>query len=100
MSDENPLYGYALLPGPAIVAWQGYDWLRTASWTPIPVSKMFTYSEWPIPRTSWPGLQSIINWLFDIPASLVAFILSLLLIAVFAFIGALFDGYQSNRKSN
>ena len=99
MSDDNPLYGYLLLPGPAIVAWRSYSWLRTGMWTPIPVSKVFTYCEWPIPRTSWLGLQSIITWLFDTPASFVVFILSLVLMVVCAIIGALFERYQTNRKS-
>jgi len=99
MSDDNPLYGYALLPAPGILAWQCYDWLRTGTWPPIPLSKAFNYFEWTIPRTSWVGLQSIINWLFDIPTSLVVFLVSLLVVVVFAIIGELFSRYQTNRRS-
>jgi hypothetical protein len=99
MNDDNPLYGYALLPAPGILVWQCYDWLRTGSWTPIPLSKAFTYFQWPMPHTSWVGLQSIINWLFDIPASLVVFLVSLLVLVVFAIIGELSSRYQANRRS-
>jgi hypothetical protein len=99
MSDENPLYGYALLLGPAIVAWQAYSWLRTGIWTPIPASRMFNYFGWPIPHTSWLGLQSIIDWLFNIPASLVVFLTSFLFIVVCFVSVALFQNYQANRKS-
>jgi len=47
------IFGFVLLAGPAILAWQGYSWLKTGVWTALPLSKVFTYFEWPMPSTEW-----------------------------------------------
>src|SRR5260370_42462509 len=99
MSEETPRYEYTLPPGADIIAWQAYSWLRTGMWTPMPVSKMFNYFEWPIPHTSRLGLKRIIDWLFDIPPKLIVYLISFLFMFV-SFVGvALFKNYQAHRKS-
>jgi len=75
-------YGIFLLPGPAILCWQAFQWLREGHWTPLPVSKLFTYNDIPLPHVSWLGAQKIIDWLLDIPLSFVAFILGVLMVVV------------------
>jgi hypothetical protein len=92
------IYGLAILTGPAILAWQGYSWLRTGIWTALPISKTFTYFEWPIPSTSWLGLQKIIESIFDIPTSAAVFILSFIVLVVCAIIQVLAENYLANRN--
>jgi hypothetical protein len=65
----DELFGFVLIAGPAILAWQGYSWLRTGVWTALPLSKVFAYFEWPIPSTDWMGVQKIIDAIFDLPVS-------------------------------
>jgi ABC-type xylose transport system permease subunit len=64
------LYSWILLIGPGMLAWQGYTWLKTGVWTALPISKTFQYFDWPIPSTSWLGLQKMLDWAFDTPTSL------------------------------
>jgi hypothetical protein len=92
------IYGLVILVGPAILAWQGYSWLKTGIWTALPISKTFTYFEWPIPSTSWLGLQKIIDSIFDIPTSAAVFVLSVIVLVVCAIIQALAENYLANRK--
>jgi hypothetical protein len=91
------LYGLVLLAGPAILAWQGYSWLRTGIWTALPISKTFAYFELPVPSTNWLGLQRIIDWIFDIPSSLAVFVLSFIVVIICALVEALYDNYEANR---
>ena len=35
------IYGLLILIGPAILAWQGYSWLRMGIWTALPIFKTF-----------------------------------------------------------
>jgi hypothetical protein len=91
------LYGLVLWASPLIIGWQCYSWLRTGVWTALPMSKAFTYFEWPIPSTNWLGFQKIIDWVFDIPTTLVVLALSLLFVIICAMVEALYDNYQSNR---
>jgi hypothetical protein len=79
------IYGLVIFIGPAILCWQGYSWLRTGIWTALPISKTFSYFEWPLPSTSWLGLQKMLDWIFDIPTSLAALVLSLLILVLCAF---------------
>lgn len=91
------IYGLMLFVGPAVLAWQGYSWLRTGIWTALPVSRAFIYFEWLMPSTNWVGLQKIIDWIFDIPTSLVVFVLSIAFIALCAIVEALYLRYDANR---
>ena len=91
------LYGFVLLAGPIIIGWQSYSWLRTGVWTALPISKAFQYFEWPIPSTSWLGLQKLIGWVFDIPTSLAVFVLSIIVVMICSIIEALFENYLANR---
>ena len=45
-------------------------------------------------KTSWVGLQCIVDWMLDVPASLAVFFLSFLLIVIFVLIESAF--YQAN----
>jgi hypothetical protein len=90
------IYGLLILIGPAILAWQGYSWLRTGIWTALPISKAFQYFEWPIPSTSWLGLQKIIDWIFEIPTSVAVFILSFVIMVFCAIAQSLLENYLAN----
>jgi hypothetical protein len=57
------LYGYFMLPGPALLVWQAYRWLKDGYWTAVPVSKALIYMGCRLPMVSWVGLQKIIEWL-------------------------------------
>jgi ABC-type cobalamin transport system permease subunit len=93
------IYGLLILIGPSTLAWQGYSWLRTGIWTALPISKAFQYFEWPIPITSWLGLQKIIDWIFDIPTSVAVFVLSFIVMVFCAIVQALLENYLANRKA-
>jgi hypothetical protein len=93
------IYGLVILIGPAILAWQGYGWLRTGIWTALPISKTFAYFEWPMPSTGWLGLQKIIDSIFDIPTSVAVFVLSFIVMVFCAIVQSLFENYLANRKS-
>jgi hypothetical protein len=82
------LYGYLLLPGPALLVWQAYRWLKDGYWTEVPASTALTYMGCPLPMVSWIGLQKIIDWLLDIPTSLILFGLSIIVVAICAMIEA------------
>jgi hypothetical protein len=43
------LYGYLLLPGPALLVWQGYRWLKDGYWTEVAASTALTYMAAPCP---------------------------------------------------
>lgn len=88
------LSGIFLLPSFGIFGWQAYHWLKDGFWTPLPISTLFTYNDWPLPQVSWHGVQKIIDWLLDTPSSLVAFLLGILVV-----IGALVEGLLQNSNS-
>jgi ABC-type cobalamin transport system permease subunit len=92
------IYGLLMLIGPAILAWQGYSWLKTGIWTALPISKTFTYFEWPMPSTNWLGLQKIIDWVFDIPTSLAVFVLSFIVMVICAIAHSLVENYLANQN--
>jgi hypothetical protein len=92
------IYGLLILIGPAILAWQGYSWLRTGIWTVLPVSKTFQCFEWPLPSTSWLGLQKIFDWIFDIPTSLAVFVLSFVVVIILGIVQVLLETYFANRR--
>jgi hypothetical protein len=93
------IYGLVILIGPAILGWQTYGWLRTGVWTALPISKTFTYFEWPVPSTSWLGLQKMLDWVFDIPTSLAAFLISLLVLVLCAMAQVLIENYLDSRNA-
>jgi hypothetical protein len=93
------IYGLLILIGPGILAWQGYSWLRTGMWTALPISKTFQYFEWPMPSSSWLGLQKIIDWVFDISTSLAVLALSFVVVVILGIIQALIENYLDNRKA-
>ncbi|MBR1147079.1 hypothetical protein [Bradyrhizobium sp. AUGA SZCCT0431] len=96
MSDDNPFYGLMLFTGPGVLAYQGYPWLQSGIWTPLPISLVFDYFSWPHRLKGWIGLQSMIDWLLDCPLSLLVFLLSLVAIVIGAVAGAMIDrGRQS-----
>jgi len=92
------VYGSLLLIGPAILAWQGYSWLRTGVWTALPISKTVSYFEWPLPSTNWLGLQKIIDWMFDLPTSGTVFVLSFVLMVICLLLQVEFEKYVANRR--
>jgi hypothetical protein len=93
------IYGLVILIGPVILAWQGYSWLKTGVWTALPISKTFSYFEWPVPSTSWLGFQKMLDWVFDIPTSLAVFVVSLLILTVCAMAQVLIENYLANRDA-
>jgi hypothetical protein len=93
------IYGLLILIGPGILAWQGYSWPRTGMWTALPISKTFQYFEWPMPSSSWLGLQKIIDWVFDISTSLAVLALSFVVVVILGIIQALIENYLDNRKA-
>ena len=91
------LSGILMLPSLAVLGWQAYSWLRTGHWTALPIAKAFEYLEWPIPATTWGGLQKIIDWIFDIPLSLTLFVLAFIVLVIGAILQDLYENYQANR---
>jgi len=65
----------------------GYQWLQTGIWTPLPISNLFDFFDWSKHFTSWIGLQTIFNWLLEIPSSAVVLAVAIAMI----FIGAMID---------
>jgi hypothetical protein len=92
------IYGWVILIGPAILAWQGYSWLRTGVWTALPLSKTFNYFEWPIPSTNWLGFQKIIDWIFDIPTSMAVLVLSFVVLVICAFLQVSIEKHLDDRN--
>jgi hypothetical protein len=92
------LYGYFMLPGPALLVWQAYRWLKDGYWTAVPVSKALIYMGCPPPMVSWVGLQKIIDWLLNIPTSLILFVLSIIVVAICALIEAILTMPRQERR--
>jgi hypothetical protein len=79
----EPLLSLMALPvliGPGIILWQLYTWLQTAKWRPVPVSDALKLFEIPYPRFGWLGLQKIADWFLDLPLSVTAFALWMIVI--------------------
>jgi hypothetical protein len=57
-----------------IVGWQGFSWLRTGTWTPLPLREAFDYFEVDLTRiynpTDWYGLATIAQWFLDWPLAI------------------------------
>lgn len=88
----DELYGLLLLPGPGVLCWQAYEWLKDGYWTPLPVSKMFLYFDWPFPViTQWRGVQKILDWLLDIPLSAAVFVLCIAVMVLIAMLQAEYE---------
>lgn len=52
----------------------------------------------PLPMVSWIGLQKIIDWLLDIPTSLILFVLSIIVVAICAMIEAVLTMPQQEKR--
>jgi hypothetical protein len=52
-----------------------------------------------VPSTSWLGLQKVLDWFFDIPTSLAAFVISLLVLVLCALAQGLIENYFDNRNA-
>lgn len=58
----------ALALGSALMtAWQVLHWLSTARWVPLPIEAFLSVR----PVTTWAGIQSLIDWYWGLPLSLV-----------------------------
>jgi hypothetical protein len=68
-----------LMIGPGILAWQCYEWLKTARWHPVPVADALTALDITYPVSTWAGLQKIIDAVLDLPLSVVTFVVSIVL---------------------
>jgi hypothetical protein len=97
--EMEEIFGVVLLVGPAILAWQGYSWLKAGFWTALPLSKVFAYFGWPMPSTDWLGAQKILDSFFDLPVSGVVFVLSIVFFALCVWAEAVFLDYRSKRTN-
>lgn len=59
--------GVGLLVPPGILAYQGLHWLRTATWPRLPLALAWDVAFIPKLRTSWLGLQAVLDWFLDLP---------------------------------
>jgi hypothetical protein len=91
------IYGLLILIGPGALAWQGYSWLRTGVWTALPISKTFQYFEWPIPSTTWLGIQKMIDWVFDIPTSAALLVVTFAIVILLAMLEATIEKNRFKR---
>jgi hypothetical protein len=92
------IYGLIVLVGPAILVWQGFQWLKDGYWTALPLSKAVVYFGWPLPQVNWKGLQKIIDSFLDLPASVVVFVLTFVLVIALAIAEALATEYLDKVK--
>jgi hypothetical protein len=74
------LLGLPVLVGPGIVVWQIYAWLQTAKWRPVPVSNALIFFGIPQPHFDWLGLQKIADWALDLPLSVTAVVMWMVVI--------------------
>ena len=63
----NLFFLASLLATLSVLAAQSYIWLRTALWKEVPISGAFAFLSWTVPKTSWLGIQLIVDWLFQLP---------------------------------
>ena len=66
--------------GPAILAMQGIEWLKTGHWPPVPLSAALDYFGVAYPSTDWVGAQKAINFVLDFPLSVVSFVFWMIVI--------------------
>ena len=61
--------------GPAILALQGWEWVKTGTWPTLSLSTTFLYVGRPLPKTDIIVLQKIFDFALDLPISFVAFVI-------------------------
>lgn len=61
-----------------IFGYQILFWLKYGAWQPIPVSVAWQAVGLPLPTVSWTGVQKIIDWMFDLTASLGGIVVTLI----------------------
>jgi hypothetical protein len=65
---------------PAIIAWQSYMWLRWGYWPPLSIHDAWFWAGLGFPSTGWMGVDKLIDWTFDGPLSLIAFLSGLAIV--------------------
>jgi hypothetical protein len=83
--------------GPGVLAWQLFDWLKSGSWTPMPVTKGFAYLDLDLPSTDWLGFQKMIDWVMGLPLSVASF---LVWMTVIVLVIGFFDGMETRKFDN
>ena len=63
------LIGSGLLVAIGVLAYQGIQWLRLAVWTPLPLALAWDAASIPRPHVTWLGVQTILDWVLDLPLS-------------------------------
>jgi hypothetical protein len=61
----------------AILCWQSFVWLQVGAWPEFSTADMWAEIGWQIPQITWHGVQSIIDWVFDLPAAVSVFFLGM-----------------------
>jgi hypothetical protein len=86
--------------GVGVVVYQALLWLKRGEWVPVSVFKVVapflppSFINWIAFPTDWRGMNTIINILLDLPMSVVAIVLGVLL----GFLGSVIDyGVQKRR---
>lgn len=62
-----------------IVGWQCYEWLRFGEWPSLTVLSVLAWSKIRAPHTEWIGVQKMIDWVLQWPASVPSFIFGAIL---------------------
>jgi hypothetical protein len=67
-------YTVGFLCALVILGWQVFHWLRTSTWTPLPMYEAFSYVGIDLTRvympSDWQGLAKLAQWLLDIPLAI------------------------------
>jgi hypothetical protein len=64
-----------------IPAWQTVTWLRYGLWPGLSFGMTWRALGWSFPRTDWVDMQRGLLWVFDLPTTLIVFILGMVIFA-------------------
>jgi hypothetical protein len=76
------LVGFLAALGSLLIpAWQTLTWLRYGLWPALPLTATWRAFGWPFPKTDWIDMQRGLLWVFDLPTTLIVFILGIVVFA-------------------
>jgi hypothetical protein len=72
---------FTALGSQLIPVWQTITWLRYGLWPALPFGMTWRAFGWSFPRSDWVDLQRGLLWVFDLPTTLIVFILDMVVFA-------------------
>jgi hypothetical protein len=85
---------FVIFACPAIIAWQSCMWLRWGYWPPLSIHDAWFWAGLGFPSTGWMGVDKLIDWTFDGPLSLIAFLSGLAIV----WLGLFCEAFRSKPK--